>query len=109
MSDEDSGSSTLAPYELIGQARRTLEGVIGIPATEGNRVTVLHNGREIFPAMLDAIRGAEHPIDFLTFVYWKGEIGSEVAESIRVAGSGAPYSNVSMNISSLPCAMSLRK
>jgi cardiolipin synthase len=89
VSDEDAGSSTLAPYELIGQARRTLEGVIGIPATEGNRVTVLHNGCEIFPAMLDAIRGAEHTIDFLTFVYWKGEIGSEVAEALcRRANAG---------------------
>jgi cardiolipin synthase len=89
VSDEDAGNSSLAPYELIGQARRTLEGVIGIPATEGNRVTVLLNGCEIFPAMLDAIRGAEHTIDFLTFVYWKGEIGSEVAEALcRRANAG---------------------
>jgi cardiolipin synthase len=82
VNDEDTRSSAAAPVELIGPARRTLEGVIGVPATEGNRVAVLHNGCEIFPAMLDAIRGAEHSIDFLTFVYWKGEIGIEVAEAL---------------------------
>jgi len=71
VSDEETRSSALAPEEQIRRARRTLEGVVGIPATEGNRVTVLHNGCEIFPAMLDAIRGAEQTIDFLTFVYWK--------------------------------------
>ena len=58
--------------------RRTLEGVIGVPATEGNRVDVLRNGDEIFPAMLEAIDQAEHTIDFLTFVYWEGEIGERV-------------------------------
>jgi cardiolipin synthase len=45
-------------------------------------VSVLHNGCEIFPAMLEAIRGAEYAIDFLTFVYWKGEIGTEVADAL---------------------------
>jgi cardiolipin synthase len=57
--------------------RRHLEGVIGVPATEGNQVDVLRNGIEIFPAMLDAISSADHTIDFLTFVYWRGEIASE--------------------------------
>jgi cardiolipin synthase len=37
------------------QLRRTLEGVIGVPMTEGNSVRVLRNGNEIFPAMLHAI------------------------------------------------------
>ena len=70
---------TDAPTEL----RRALEGVIGVPATEGNRIDVLRNGDEIFPAMLDAIDGAEHTIDFLTFVYWEGEIGTRVRRRAR--------------------------
>jgi cardiolipin synthase len=32
--------------------------------------------------MLGTIRGAEHTIDFLTFVYWKGQIGTGVAEAL---------------------------
>ena len=62
--------------------RRILEGVIGVPATEGNRLEVLRNGDEIFPAMLEAIEDAEHTIDLLTFVYWRGEIGSRFAEAL---------------------------
>jgi len=62
--------------------RRAIEGVIGVPATEGNRVDVLRNGDEIFPAMLDAIGGAHNAVDLLTFVYWKGEIGRLFARAL---------------------------
>lgn len=64
------------------RVRRTLEGVLGVPATEGNRVDVLRNGDEIFPSMLDAIAGAEHTLDFLTFVYWAGDIGAVFARAL---------------------------
>ena len=64
------------------ELRRALEGVIGVPATEGNHVEVLRNGNEIFPAMLEDIRGADRTIDLLTFVYWKGEIGERFAEAL---------------------------
>jgi cardiolipin synthase len=66
----------------IDRMRRALEGVLGMPATEGNVVEVLRNGNEIFPAMLDSIAGAAHTVDFLTFVYWSGEIGERVAEAL---------------------------
>ena len=62
--------------------RRTLEGVLGVPATEGNRIDVLRNGDEIFPAMFEAIDAAEHTIDFLTFVYWTGEVGEEMGRRL---------------------------
>jgi len=64
------------------RARRTLEGVIGVPATEGNCVDVLRNGDEIFPSMWEAIEAAEHTIDFLTFVYWTGDVGREFASRL---------------------------
>lgn len=59
--------------------RRALEGVLGVPATEGNQVDVLRNGDAIFRAMFEAIQDATSTIDFLTFVYWHGSIGSELA------------------------------
>ena len=62
------------------RARRVLEGVLGVPVTEGNRIDPLRNGCEIFPAMFDAIETAEHTIDFLTFIYWQGEVGTHLAE-----------------------------
>jgi len=62
--------------------RRTIEGVIGVPATEGNRVDVLRNGDEIFPAMLESIERANNTVDLLTFVYWEGRIGREFAHAL---------------------------
>jgi cardiolipin synthase A/B len=59
--------------------RRALEGLLGVPATEGNAIDVLRNGDRIFPAMFEAIETATSTIDFLTFVYWQGSIGREMA------------------------------
>jgi cardiolipin synthase A/B len=71
-----------ATTDEVSRLRRSLEGILGVPATEGNLVEVLRNGDEIFPAMLEAISGAEHTIDFLTFVYWRGQIGTAFAEAL---------------------------
>jgi cardiolipin synthase len=62
--------------------RRALEGLLGIPATEGNQVDVLRNGDEIFPAMLESIRAAESTIDLTSYVYWTGNIAVEVARAL---------------------------
>ena len=74
--------------ERSERIRRVLEGVIGVPATEGNQLDVLRNGDEIFPAMLVAIKGAEHTIDLLTFVYWRGEVGASFAEQLSARAEG---------------------
>ena len=71
-----------ASQDRTDRIRRTLEGVLGVPATEGNLVEVLRNGNEIFPAMLGAIAEADHTIDLLTFVYWSGQIGTRFAEAL---------------------------
>ncbi|WP_405776805.1 phospholipase D-like domain-containing protein [Streptomyces sp. NBC_00859] len=62
--------------------RRRLERLIGIAATEGNELVPLRNGDEIFPAMLDAVRTAEHTIDLMTFVYWRGQIARDFATAL---------------------------
>ena len=72
----------MADDDDVQRFRRTLEGLLGVPATEGNRVDVLRNGDEIFPAMLDAIRAAEQTVDFMTFVYWTGDIAREFADAL---------------------------
>ncbi|MCB9948325.1 MAG: cardiolipin synthase B [Rhodospirillaceae bacterium] len=62
--------------------RLAFQATLGAPFFEGNRIDVLRNGREIFPAMLDAIARAERSIRFLTFVYWKGDIAERFAEAL---------------------------
>ena len=68
--------------EVEQRYRRVLEGLVGIPATEGNRVEILRNGDEIFPAMLAAIEAAENTVDFTTYVYWKGGIAERFADAL---------------------------
>lgn len=64
------------------QYKNVLENVLGIPFTKNNSVEVLLNGDEIFPAMLEAIENAEKQIDFLTFVYWTGDVAVEFAKAL---------------------------
>lgn len=64
------------------RVRQALEAALGIPFTRGNEIQVLQNGNEIFPAMLEAIRGARQRIEFLTFIYWTGAIAEEMAEAL---------------------------
>lgn len=65
----------------VEEIRLRVEGMVGIPASEGNRIELLRNGEQIFPAMLEAIAAAEHTVELLTFVYWKGEIAERMAEA----------------------------
>lgn len=59
--------------------RSQLATRLGVPFTDGNRVDLLCNGREIFPAMLSAIRQAESNVDLLSFAWRRGEIADEFA------------------------------
>ncbi|MDQ1435287.1 MAG: cardiolipin synthase [Actinomycetota bacterium] len=79
VAEQDEAASSA---DRIARLRRVAEGVIGVPATEGNQIDALRNGDEIFPAMLESIESARCTIDFLTFVYWQGRIGREFAHRL---------------------------
>jgi cardiolipin synthase len=64
------------------QFRRSMGVLLGPPILGGNHVETLVNGDAIFPAMLDAIRGATRTITFETFIYWSGTIGREFVEAL---------------------------
>jgi cardiolipin synthase len=64
------------------QFRRSLGVLLGPPIVEGNKVEVLLNGDQIFPAMLKAIREAKQSITFETYIYWSGSIGREFTEAL---------------------------
>jgi cardiolipin synthase len=61
---------------------RRVSTLFGPALTDGNRVEPLENGAEIFPAMLEAIRGARHSITFETYIYWSGRVGTSFAEAV---------------------------
>ncbi|MEH6437215.1 cardiolipin synthase [Massilia sp. DD77] len=64
------------------QFRRSLGVLLGPPILEGNKIEVLVNGDQIFPAMLEAIRSAKETITFETYIYWSEEIGREFSEAL---------------------------
>jgi cardiolipin synthase len=61
---------------------RTMGNMLGPPLLEGNKVTTLQNGDEIFPAMLAGIRSAERTITFENFLFREGEVSDEFAEAL---------------------------
>ncbi len=71
-----------APPVHSASFRQVMGSVIGTPFVTGNRITTLMNGREIFPAMLSAIRSAKKTITFETFVFEKGEVPERFAEAL---------------------------
>jgi cardiolipin synthase len=63
------------------QFARSMGSLLGPRLLPGNSVVELVNGDRIFPAMLEAIRGAKRSITFETYIYWSGKIGEEFAEA----------------------------
>jgi len=61
---------------------RSMGVLLGPPVLAGNRVEALQNGREIFPSMLAAIRGAQRSITFETYIYWSGDVGQAFADAL---------------------------
>jgi cardiolipin synthase len=62
--------------------RQELGVLLGPPFVDGNRVRVLRNGDEIFPAMIAAIRSAQQTITFESYIYWSGDIGRQFGEAL---------------------------
>lgn len=60
----------------------TMEAVTSSPIVGGNSVTILLNGEQIFPAMLEAIRQARRTITYAQYSYEDGAVARELAEAL---------------------------
>ena len=74
--------------------RQAAGSLLGGNFVSGNNITTLVNGREIFPAMLSAIRSARRSIDFETYIFWDGEIAKQVAEALAERAQAGVTVNV---------------
>lgn len=61
---------------------RLVEALTGAPLRPGNRVRVLRNGRQTFPAMLEAIASAGATIDLSSYICWPGAITTEFTQAL---------------------------
>jgi cardiolipin synthase len=81
----DEGLSYVLDHEMDVDSPAFLDsvqGTTGVPLLPGNRVVLLNNGDEFYPAMLEAVRNARHSITIEAYIYWHGEVGLEFARAI---------------------------
>ncbi|AOG23170.1 phospholipase D-like domain-containing protein [Acidovorax sp. RAC01] len=64
------------------QFQRALGSLLGPALVDGNAVTELLNGDQIFPPMLAAIKAAQKTITFETYIYWSGDIGKAFSDAL---------------------------
>ncbi|PYQ32655.1 MAG: cardiolipin synthase [Acidobacteria bacterium] len=87
---------------------QTMHALTGAPLSEGNHVTILKNGVEIFPPMLAAIRAAKKTINLEFYIYWDGEIGRAFAEALAErARAGVQVKVILDAVGSAPMSRSL--
>ena len=73
---------------------RAAESLTGAPVSNGNDAEILINGDQIFPAYVGAIRDAEETVNLTTYAYWRGDIATEVADTLCEKASGGVECNV---------------
>lgn len=61
---------------------RISDAVTRLPLLSGNHIEILHNGEEAFPAMLDAIHGAEHSLLLVTYIFETNASGKKIIDAL---------------------------
>ena len=85
-------------YPIAGpQFRREMSVLLGPSIVPGNTVVALQNGDEIFPAMLEAIKGAQKTITFETYIYWSGETGEQFSHALAERARAGVAVNVTID------------
>ncbi|MDQ3723234.1 MAG: phospholipase D-like domain-containing protein [Actinomycetota bacterium] len=84
-------------YELRGESievgsdefMRATEALTMAPIAHGNDIELFINGDAIFPAMLETMAGAKRSLNFLSYLYWSGDIAGQIAAAlVKAAQSG---------------------
>jgi cardiolipin synthase A/B len=59
----------------------SLEAFSGSHISGDNRVDILLNGEQTFPALLDAIRAAQKTVTFESYIFREGQVGDQIVEA----------------------------
>jgi cardiolipin synthase len=60
----------------------SIAGATGAPFVPGNRIETLVNGDRFYPAILDAITGAQHSVTIEAYIFWDDALGNKVADTL---------------------------
>jgi cardiolipin synthase A/B len=58
--------------------RQAIGHLVSAPLLEGNNVTALINGQQIFPAMIDAMQSAQKTITLENFIFRSGKLSAQI-------------------------------
>ncbi len=89
-------------YELRGDSievgtdefLRATEALTMAPVTHGNDAELFINGDQIFPAMIETMGSAQRSLNFLSYLYWSGDIAGEIAAALCAAAGRGVEVNV---------------
>ena len=74
---------TLPSIGLEDSAFRTsMEAFAGAPIIGDNRVDILLNGEQTFPALLDALRSARDSVTFEAYIFHEGKLADDIVETL---------------------------
>ena len=76
------GSLAVARPTDAGLLDQALTRAAGAPLVGGNKVRMLHDAAEHYPAWLEAIRTAERTIFFESYIVHEDEWGAEFADAL---------------------------
>jgi len=85
--EEQLGASARLPDRAahLHDLRILGDRVVATPLRDGNRITLLENGDQAYPAMLVAIRRAEESINLCSYIFDADGIGGEFVEQLKGA------------------------
>ena len=84
LQSDDAASELRVPPELSELARIS-NAVTGKPLMEGNRIEMLHNGEQAYPAMLEAIETARRTLFLATYIFETNRSGQNFIDALARA------------------------
>ena len=69
----------------FSELARVSEAVTGVPLAGGNRIEMLHNGEQAYPAMIDAIDAAQETLYLTTYIFETNASGHRFVDALARA------------------------
>jgi cardiolipin synthase len=71
--------------EALRQIATAISCVVSRPLLGGNQIEILENGEEAFPAMLEAIRQAQHSVTLVSYIFSYDALGRAFVDELALA------------------------
>ena len=82
---DDPATFLISRHDHFAPLERAIGVLTGRPPRLGNKVTMLHNGDEAYPPMLEAIAAAKISIAFASYIFEADDTGVKFIEALRAA------------------------